>query len=350
MKHILQRVFLLTLAMMLMNVSALAEVVSLDGTVTASYTYEIYSDSSATVENVFVSEGETLQAGDAIASLRTTKVYAEEDGTVTAVFANVGDLTDTVAERYGASIYLEGSVTYTITASTEKAYDSIESKLVHVGETVYLRGRTNESHVGTGVITAVDGTSYTVQVTEGDFLVGETVSIYRSESYLDAERVGRGDVARTAPITVTGTGRVIAMYANPGSEMMRGDLLMETLEGSGTSNVIAADVAGVVAAVNVAQGSAIEENAVAVVIWPSDAMQIEATVNETDLASVNIGDTVNLTFDWNADSGETMTGTVSRISAISDADSEDTVFTVTISFTPDESVRYGMNVTVTTLD
>lgn len=350
MKHILQRVFLLTLSMLLMNASAFAESVSLDGTVTASYTYEIYSDSSATVENVFVSEGEMLQAGDAVASLRTTKVYAEEDGMVTAVFATVGDLTDTVTERYGASIYLEGAVTYTIAASTEKAYDSIASKLVHVGETVYLRGRSNEDHVGTGIIAAVDGTSYTVQVTDGDFLIGETVSVYRSENYLDTDRVGRGDVARTAPITVTGTGRVISMYATPGTEVMRGDLLMETLEGSGTSNVLATDVAGVVAAVNVAQGSAIEENAVAAVIWPRDAMQIEAAINEADLASVSIGDTVNLTFDWNADSGETMTGTVSRISAISDADSEDTVFTVTISFTPDESVRYGMNVTVTTLD
>lgn len=350
MKGRLQRIFLIPLALVLMSASALAESVTLEGSVTASYTHEVYAASSGTVESVFVCEGTEIQAGDAIASLRTTKIYAEEDGTVTAVFAEAGDLADTTAARYGAPIYMEGASPYTVSASTEKAYDSMESKLVYVGETVYLRGRVNEDHTGAGVITSVDGTSYTVQVNEGAFLIGETVNIYRSESYPDTERTGKGDVARSAPIAVSATGRVSAIHVKPGDVIKRGDLLMETLDGSGTDKRITTDMGGVVATVNAVQGSAIEENAVAAVLWPRDAMQIEAAVSETDLAAIRIGDTVALAFDWNADSGETLTGTVSRISAISDAGSEDTAFTVFIRFTPDESVRYGMNVTVSTLD
>ena len=75
------------------------------------------------------------------------------------------------------------------------------------------------------------------------------------------------------------------------------------------------------------QGASVAENDVVAVIWPDDAMQIEAVINESDLAFIAPGDSVTLCFDWNADSGETLSGTVRSISAVADADSEDTVFT-----------------------
>ena len=74
---------------------------------------------------------------------------------------------------------------------------------------------------------------------------------------------------------------------------------------------------------------------------------MEAAVNECDLAYLTPGDTVALQFDWNADSGETVRGTVQSISRMADADSEDTAFTAYIAFEPTDAVRYGMNVTVT---
>lgn len=341
-----KRIVLFALALMTCSSLALTENISFEGTVTASYTHEVYAASSAIVENVPVTAGDRIAAGDAVAALRTTKVYAEEDGTVRAVFGQAGVSADTVTENYGAAIYMEGHVVYTVSASTANAYDSVETKLVHAGETVYLRSRAEESRTGTGVITTMDGTDYQINVTEGDFLIGENVNVYRSADYADKQRIGKGTVARNAPIAVTGTGRIVSIAVKAGDEIKRGDLLMETLDGSGSTAVMKAGVSGVVAQVNVTQGASVAENDVAAVIWPDDAMQIEAVINEADLAFIAPGDTVTLIFNWNADSGETFSGTVRSISAVADADSEDTVFAACIAFEPNENVRYGMNVTV----
>ena len=342
----LKRIVLIALALMTCSAAALAETISFEGTVTAAYTHEVYAASSAVVENVPVSIGDSVSANDMIASLRTTKVYAEEDGAISAVFGQVGSDTETLTENYGAAIYMESNVTYTISASTDSAYDSVECKLVYPGETICLRSRSEENRTGTGVITTVDGTDYTIHVTDGEFKIGESVNVYRTDDYADEQRIGRGTIARNAPIAVVGSGRIVSIAVSAGQEVKRGDLLMETLEGSGSSAVMNAEVSGVIAELNAVQGSALEEDAVAAVIWPDDAMQIEATINEADLMYIHPGDTVSLVFDWNADSGETLTGTVSAISALSDSENEDTVYTACIAFTPTSDVRYGMNVTV----
>ena len=345
-----KRILLITLALMLCGAPALAETISFEGTVTAAYTHEVYAASSAVVESVPVSVGDKVTAGDSIAALRTTKVYAEQDGTVTAVFGQVGDSTETLAEAYGAAIYLEGVSSCSVSASTANAYDSVANKLVYVGESVYLRSRAENTRTGTGVITSVDGESYMLNVTQGTFLGGESVNIYRTADYADEQRIGRGTVERKAPIAVAGTGRIVSVAVAPGDQVQRGDLLMETLDGSGSSRVLTAEVSGVVASLSAVQGTALEENAVAAVIWPDDAMQIEAAVSESDLMYIQPGDAVTLAFEWNADSGETLEGTVKSISAISDAESDNTAFTAFIAFSPDDSVRYGMNVTVSVQD
>ena len=341
---------LLLAAMFMMSTSALAETISLDGVVVPACTSEVYAASTAIVQEVHVAVGQTIQAGDAIATLRTTKVYAEEDGVVTAVFAQSGDLGDNLTARYGAALSIQTAVTYAVSATTDKAYDSVQTKLITVGENVYLRSRNNEARKGTAIVTAVEGTAYTLHVTEGDFIIGETVEIFRTADLAESACLGRGDVARNAPMAVTAAGRIVQVHVQPGDEVRKGDLLLETLTGSGEDAVLRADVSGVVAALNINQGEAVTEDAVAAVIWPSDAMQIEASIHELDLANLTIGDEVELTFDWNEDSGETMKGVVQRISAISDGESSATVFSVVIAFTPDENTRYGMNVTITTME
>lgn len=341
---------LLLAAMLTMSTTALAETLSLDGTVTAAYTSEVYAASTAIAQMVQVAVGQTVQAGDVIATLRTTKVYAEEDGVVTAVFAQQGDLADNLTTTYGAAISMETDVLYTVSATTDKAYDSVATKLVRVGENVHLRSRNNESRTGKATITAVDGTAYTLHVTEGDFIVGETVEIFRTADFAENVSLGRGDVARNAPVAVTATGRIAKVHVQAGDAVKKGDLLLETLTGSGSSDVLTADVAGVVAELAIAQGASIAEDAVAAVIWPSDAMQIEASIQELDLAYISIGDEVELTFDWNADTAKPAKGVVKSISAVSSAEGTATEFSLVISFTPDSNTRYGMNVTITTIE
>lgn len=350
MKQTLKTLLLVAMALALLMPAALAESIAFDGTVTAAHTHEIYALNSAQVESVPVTVGQAVKAGDTVATLRTTKVYAEQAGTVAGVFGEAGDLTDTVIGRYGAVICLEQPVTYTVAASTQYAYDSVDTKLVHVGEAVALRSRTDSNRTGSGVIVAVDGASYTVHVTDGSFLIGESVTVYRDSDYQDAQRIGRGSIARNADVAVTGSGRIVSVAVKEGDEVARGDLLMETLVGTGSGSVIASDVDGVVAQMNVTQGASAEENGVVAVIWPDDAMRIEIQVNENDLAFIHVGDTVNILFDWETERNATDTGTVTSISAISDAAAEEVTYTATVSFAPRADIRYGMSVTVTTVD
>lgn len=341
---------ILAFVMLFSVTSALAEPLSLDGTVTAAYTSEVYATSTAVAGKVHVAVGQSVNAGDAIVTLRTTPVYAEEDGVITAVFAETGDSADSLTTRYGAAIVMETEVLYTVAATTERAYDSVATKLVQVGETVSLRSRTNETRTGKALITAVDGINYTLHVTQGSFLVGETVEVFRGDDFAESACLGRGDVARNAPMLVNATGRIVNVQVQPGDEVKKGDLLLETLEGSGASAVLTADVSGIVAQVDAVQGTSLAENAVAAIIWPADAMQIEANIHELDLMDIAIGQQVQLSFDWNEDSGVTMTGTVKSISAVSNVDETATTFRLVVEFTPDASIRYGMNVTITTIE
>lgn len=349
MKHIMSLLLALALTFTL-SAAALAEPLSLDGKVTAAYTSEVYATSTAIAGTVHVVLGQRVNAGDAVVTLRTTPVYAEEDGVITAVFAEPGDLADTLTTRYGAAVVMENDVVYTVAATTERAYDSVATKLVRVGENVSLRSRTNESRTGKAIITAVDGINYTLHVTDGSFIVGETVEVFRGEGFAESTCLGRGDVARNAPTLVTATGRIVKVHVQPGDEVIKGDLLLETLAGSGTSAVLTSNVDGVVAQINAVQGASLAENDVAAIIWPDDAMQIEASIHELDLKDVTIGQQVQLSFDWNEDSGKTMVGTVQSISAVSDAESTSTTYKLVVDFTPDAYVRYGMNVTITTIE
>ena len=349
-------------AILLLSSAALAEGITFTGTVVASETHEIYAPIGGTVKSVSVQAGEAIRAGEPIAELSTTKVYAEESGTITGVFAQPGDSAETVQQKYGAVMYIEGESVYTIAASTDNAYNSTATKFVHVGESVYLQCYSDGSHTGTGVITAVEGTDYTVRVTSGQFLIGETVNVYRGNTTASTKRIGRGTLNRISPTAVTGGGSIVSLAVSNGDTVQRGDLLFETLEGgfdglymSGAA--ILADADGTISQVNVQQGSNVEKNSVAAVIYPANAMRIEAQIEEANLAAIQPGDPVSIELLWNQDEEVTYEGTIAMISAIANSasndsmDGDDTVtYNVYIDFTPDANTRYGMSAVVTTQD
>lgn len=355
MKHILRTMLLTALALML-ALPAVAEEITFDGQVTAAYTHDVYTGFTGTIGQVNVRAGDKVAADTVVAALRTTKVYAETAGIVSAVLANVGDSVDTITTRYGAPMYIDDGVHYTVSASSEgnKAYDSVATRRVQPGETVYLCSRSDATITGTGIITAVDGTAYTVEVATGAFTSGESVNIYRDAACTESQRIGRGDIANKAPVAVTATGRVISLAVKAGDTVQKGDLLMETLEGGMNGGNMSAQllsgVQGVVADVYVAQGDSVNEGARVVSIWPADAMQIEGLISEADLSAVRVGKQVEITFAWNQDDAEPIQGTVTAIAFTADSESNGTYYTVTIAFTPDASVRYGMNVSITPID
>lgn len=359
MKNLSKRILTGALVCALLTPCALAETISFTGTVAAKSTSEIYAPIGGTVESVNAVAGQQVRAGDVLATLATTKVYAPEDGVVTGLFAQAGDNAETVAQRYGAVMYIEGASVYTISASTENAYNTTENKFVHVGENVYLSCYSDGSHSGSGVITAIEGTSYTVEVTSGEFLIGETVNVYRGESATTAARIGRGTLGRRNPTAVSASGSIVSIAVQDGDSVQKGDLLFETLEGSFdgyymSGSEILATGDGVVAQIGLSQGGRLEKGSVAAVLYPEGAMQIQAQIAEANLGLIHVGDPVEIELNWNSDAEVRYTGVVSMISAIADSSatggSGDVTYTVYIDFTPDADTRYGMTAVVSTLE
>ena len=337
----------------LLSAAALADSLTLNGTVAAGKTIEVYAPIGGTIAAVAAEVGQDVGADDVLYSLKTTRVYADEDGTVTGIFGQPGDSAATVASRYGAIMYLEGSSVYSVSASTDNAYNTTDTKFVHVGETVYLKCRSNADRVGVGTITAIEGTGYTVKVSEGTFIPGDSVDIYRDNAYTNTKRIGRGTVSRVSPTAVTASGSIVRFAVKDGDSVKRGDLLLETLDGtfdgyymSGTD--ILAGAAGTVGSLSASQGSSIQGGSVVAVIYPRDGMRVEATVPEDSRSDIHVGDRV--TIELEADETKTYSGTVTLVSSVAESGSGEASYRVLVSFTPDQAVSFGMSVVVTTLD
>ena len=346
----MKRVTAILFAVMMLAGAAQAETLSLNGTVEAGVTVPVYAPIGGTVENVAVEQGMHVAAGDTLFTYRTEKTYASGDGTVTGVFAKAGDDAETVTEKYGADLYIEGTAMYTVSASTSKAYSSIETTMVHAGETVYVVCRTDAKRYGTGIITAIDGTSYTVLVTEGSFINGDSVSVFRDQAYTDKQRVGRGTVSRVNPTAVNGTGAIVNVAVKDGDIVKRGDLLMETLSGTFegyemTGTAVTAAEEGVIVSVSAEVGATVTKGDVVAQIAPISGMRVEATVSADDRQSLKAGDKV--TIELEADDTKTYEGTVRYITEMPEEEAEETSYKAVIDFTPDDDVFFGMAVVVT---
>ena len=332
-RKILSRFAALLTAGLLAAGAASAEAsLSYNGVVVAGETLPVAALFGGKVAEVMVRAGDLIRKGDEIAQIATTLNYAPLEGTITGIYAAEGDDAGSIGERYGAVLYIEPTNRYTLAATTEKAYNKSENKYVHLGETVYLSCTSDGTHRGTGLVSALTDTGYNVEVTGGDFYMGETVGIYRESSYAAESRIGRGTVGRTAPVAVKGTGSILKMHVENGDFVERGELLFETVDGVldglyAPDCVIASPLSGVVASVDVTAGAAVSKGDSVVKIYPSDSMQID--IDET----------------------KTYTGTITSISHLSEKAAEGersdkTYYKAYVTFTPDENVRLGMSVIV----
>ena len=334
---------------------ATAETISFSGTVEASMTKEIYAPVGGTVEEVPVQAGQKVSADTVIARIRTRKVYAEEDGTITAVYGIPGDDAETITKKYGAVMYLEGNTVYTISATADKDSSDRDKEGLHSGQTVYIQSRSNSANRGEAQVTTVNDSSFTVLVSSGTYEAGDSCIIYRSSNYSGSSRIGQGTISRMAPTAINGTGSIVRYAVQAGDSVTRGQLLFETVEGGFdglemTGTEIRAEMDGTLASLNVKQGGTVTKDSVVAVIYPKDAIWVAANVAETDLQDLQIGQKVKVELDWNLDLGVSYEGRVEMISALGTIGERSTTYPVYISFTPDENTRYGMTALVSTID
>lgn len=320
-----------------------------DGTVIAGATVSVTAPYGGTVDQVLVRAGEVVSAGEEIITVEPERVIATEDGTIRGVFAKEG------CNAQNTVMYLAPVSKYTVSASVSKAYSSAQTKYVTIGETVFIRCVKDGTHQARGVITAVEGTSYTMQTTAGELYMEETVEIFRSADYDDKSSVGRGTVSRTDAIAMSGTDSILRVHVSDGEAVERGQTLFEIVSGVIDEAIVAdpavrSQVSGVVAEVMAKAGQKVSQGDVILQVYRPEDYLITFAITEDMLSSVQAGDEVQIYFNWNEDKSEPFTGTVTEVSYIGTAGEggSDMTYTGYIAYEADETVRLGMNVTIVT--
>ncbi len=360
MKHRVFCALLIAALAALMPLQALAEV-SFSGKVVSRDSAAVMAPFGGIIDRMSVRAGDTIHVGDPVATLQTTRVYAQMDGVVSGIFAKEGDNTEGIVSRYGGVMFIEPLNHFMVTATTEKAYNSGSARFIHIGEEVYLSCTKDGSHRGVAVVTKVSelddkgNTPYNLEVISGNFYMGETVNIYRRKNYASTSRLGRGTVKQNAAMAVNGSGSVLKIHVKEGDRVERGELLFETVEGAldglfAMDNTIVSGMDGIVASVDTGAGTHVDKGGKLITVYPRDSMEIEMLVSELDLPDIHEGDPVTIEFEWDLDARHTTTGTisgVSRIGAKSDEKSSgDSKYSVYVSFEPTDEVSMDMSVIV----
>ena len=202
---------------------------------------------------------------------------------------------------------------------------------------------------GTGIVTGVSSKKYTVEILTGDYDVGDTVRCFRESTTPSDSEVGRGKVTRYADVQVlAGSGRIAAVHVKPGDTVEVGDLLFELVDAQSAKNAsrsVAADASGVITLMNTVSGAQVYRGQLLCEVADMSTLELSAEVDELDLNSVAVGDTLTYTLD--AFEGETFVGTVTKIYAVGTKKQNATYFDVRITLPSGKALLPGMNGTVT---
>lgn len=331
----------------LVTTTAFAEGVKIDGSIKSAETKTILAPYSGVVDNYAVTAGDAVSMGDALFALRTEQIYADFDGTVTAVFAQPGDSAASVEERYGALAYIEQDVLYRAECTTTGGDSDNENKMIHVGEKVYIRSTSNNDRVGEARVIGVEGKSYTLEVTsQTDMRMSENIKVYRSANHANSSCIGTGKLSRVDPQGVTATGYVLAAYVEDGQHVSRGDVLFDVvpdvLDGMvGGDGHVYMPEDGVLLSVSAVSGEQAAKDAVLATYCPKDTMRLVCSVDEQDLSELAVGDVMQVTLDAYED--KPLRGTIAKIASASGDDGTSTSFDVTIELEANDLIRIGMS-------
>ena len=285
-----------------------------NGTVQASSFDDVTAPCSGTLLSFDLEPGDTVEAGAPLFELMTVDIRAPEDGTVGYLFAEEGDDADAVMATYGAVLALQPAIGQRMHCSYKDASDHEENKHVHVGETLYFKSGSNK---GSGIVIYVAGDTYEVEILSGAFKKNKSLELFRNERCYERDKVGKGTVYYRDDIAVAASGRIAELLVAPGDSVKKGDVLLRLLPqdaGAGVVPAVAAPAAGVIELVPVSPGQQVWKGQLLCRVWHSDAPEIVAQVDEMDLGSLKVGDSVPVTLDTNED--RILTGTVTEISAL----------------------------------
>ena len=327
---------------------------SYDGQVVAGESIPVTAPYGGKISEMLVRGNSWVKSGDEVCEITGTLNYAPIEGTVTGVYAVEGDGAESIGERYGAVLYIEPTHKYEISATSEKAYNRSENYFVHLGERVYMSCVKDGTHQGTGIISALTDSGYTVEVTGGEFYLNEKVDIYRNSEKTKESCIGRGTVNRAKAVAVKGTGSILKLLVKDGDFVERGEALFETVEGVldglyAPDRKVLSPVTGVVESVEKHKGETTGKGDALIKVSPADSFQVEFEVPESDLFSLQEGQSVKLELYWDNENGGVYDGKIAAISyknETTSTSSDRKTYKVWASFTPDERIRLGMTMVV----
>lgn len=282
----MKRIISMCLALLAVSAPAIAEVFT--GVTIARNTIAIAADAGGTVDEVYIQPGSSVKEGERIAQLRTKKVFARQNGTIARIHAKEGQ------EAEGTVLEIAPVSRYTIHCTAESAYDSISSNLVHIGETLYMKCTANGTHQGSGRIYSIDGSTYMLETTGGEFYVGETVYLYRDAEYAYKHLLGTGTVVSSAAEAYESEGRIATIHVSENEYVEKGELLYEIIEGESSDIVSPAD--GIITACEAGGGANVDENQIIATLAPYDEILVSVQVDEDQIGQIAIGDSAALSY------------------------------------------------------
>lgn len=340
--------FLMAAIVCLGGCAAQAEEITLTGQIVPGDTITVKAPYGGTVEDFALRAGDKAAAGELLVPIATDKVYASCDGTVSGLFAGEGDSAALCMERYGALVYIQPESEFLVSATTDEAYDNYKNRYVRIGEKVYLESSINIERNGEGVIIAVDGNGYIVEVTGGTLRYDERCSIHRDGDYSESSRLGRGTVSRNPAVGVSGGGYVLRVCVQEGQKVKKGDLLFEMVDTlpaaqkGGEEGASAAEDM-IITSVLAQAGGRVSEGQPVATGYAADGMRIALMVSEYDLANVQEGDLFRVTLD--CDEERAYRAEVESVSFTPVGNTGEATYIVYLEFENDGFAREGMAVT-----
>lgn len=368
------------------KVGRISTLVSGTGTLESVDAEEITLPAGVEVEEVLVSAGDTLKAGDAIATVKSASVMTA----LASAQDKLDDLDDQISKAKNDSVssYLSSGVSGRVKKVYAQAEDNVVDVMTEHGALALLSldglmcvtvDAQLEPQAAVTVVTS-DGLSYpgTVESAAGS---RSTVTLtdngpkYRDTVTVQSEgaAVGTGVLEIHNPLAITGyagtvryvnakenqlvyTGSSLFSLTNTGYTANYDSLLQERTKTENTLNTLIALLRtgnleagfdGTVSSVDYSEDAPITNAAgdtVMVTMAPDESICVNVGIDETDILSLALGQTAEVTVSSVSD--EPMMGTVTEITKVGTSTSGVTQYSAVVTLPKDPKMLSGMSATV----
>lgn len=297
------------------------------------------ADISGTVSEVYVSSGDTVNAGDKI-----LKIAASDDLSIDFQFSYADDGAFYVGQP--AKIYVNGYAGYLDGTVAQVGGSSVANGTGMKMTTVRVKAKNPGLVTGDSTASATIGNynSYgqtTINVGTGSTITAETSGKITGLTLMPGDSVTSGQKL----CTITGDS-VDNQITNAKNNLTNAKNSVENVQNRLDDYSITSPITGTVvekdvkAGDNVGTGS--NSNNTLCIIYDLSYLQMTLNIDELDIDNVEVGQTVNITSD--AKEGQTFTGVVTKVSVVGTTSGGTTTYPVTVRIDDTEGLRPGMNV------